>query len=28
LGTYEGDKPVPVVTTHRSNHRRKAASEV
>jgi hypothetical protein len=28
MASYEADKPVPVVTTHRSNHRRKAASEV
>jgi hypothetical protein len=28
MGTLEADKPVAVVTTHRSNHRRKAASEV
>ena len=25
---FEGEEPEPVVTTHRSNHRRKATSEV
>jgi hypothetical protein len=28
MGSYEAAKPAPVVTTHRSNHGRKAASEV
>lgn len=26
--TFDEDEPAPVVTTHRSNHRRKATSEV
>jgi len=27
-GAFDEDEPAPVVTTHRSNHRRKATSEV